>query len=167
MNKSVFNLFYLILELIQCVPIGRTRTVILFIKVTLLQRLMRKQFNMLHQQQIEKFDLGGRDHQAINGLLSDRSPVRSWHHTSAETHMGEQQLATILAIKRLTGVASEVNLGERTSCMPLPSANNAAHSGFETQRRHHQKSKDWPIKRTCAHQNFFKKTSLHLFLDLL
>ena len=28
----------------------------------------------------------------------------------------------------------------RDTCMPRPSVNNAAHSGFETQRRHHQKS---------------------------
>ena len=35
------------------------------------------------------------------------------------------------------------NLRECTSLikMPLPSVNKAAHSGFETQRRHHQKSK--------------------------
>ena len=34
--------------------------------------------------------------------------------------------------------------GEYEECVthtPPPNANNAAHSGFETQRRHHQKSK--------------------------
>ena len=46
-----------------------------------------------------------------------------------------------LATNRLVGVAPEVNLGEHTLGMPLPSANKAAHSGFETQRRRHQKSK--------------------------
>ena len=55
-------------------------------------------------------------------------------------HVGKQIVA-MLATKRLAGVAPEVNLRECISCMPLPSANKAAHSGFETQRRHHQKSK--------------------------
>ena len=40
--------------------------------------------------------------------------------------------------KRPAGVSPEVNLSER---MPLLSANKAAQSGFETQRRRHQKSK--------------------------
>ena len=38
------------------------------------------------------------------------------------------------------GVAPEVNLMECTSYTPLISVNKAAHSGFETQRRRHQKS---------------------------
>ena len=42
---------------------------------------------------------------------------------------------------RLAGVAPEVNLREHVRSMPLPSENKAAHYGFETQRRHHQKSK--------------------------
>ena len=54
---------------------------------------------------------------------------------------GEQQPATMLAIKRSAGVAPEVDLKEHTSHTPLPCANNAAHSGFETQRRRHQKFK--------------------------
>ena len=37
------------------------------------------------------------------------------------------------------GVTPEVNLGEHILCIPLPIANKAAHSGFETQRCH-QKS---------------------------
>ena len=46
--------------------------------------------------------------------------------------------------------------------IPLLSAKKAAHSGFETQRRRHQKSKTGvsvaPIKKTCAlKKNFFKK----------
>ena len=36
------------------------------------------------------------------------------------------------------GVAPEMNLRER---MSPPSVNKAAHIAFETQRRHHQKSK--------------------------
>ena len=38
-------------------------------------------------------------------------------------------------------VILEVNLREHITCMPLPSVNKAAHLGFETQKRHHQKSK--------------------------
>ena len=46
----------------------------------------------------------------------------------------------MLAAKRLAGVAQEVNLWEHVT-PPLPNVNKAAHSGFETQRRCHQKSK--------------------------
>ena len=55
-------------------------------------------------------------------------------------HVGKRSTA-FLATKELAGVAPEVNLREHISCMPLPSVNKAALSGFETQRRHHQKSK--------------------------
>ena len=50
-------------------------------------------------------------------------------------------LAAMLAVKRFAGVTPEVNLRECVTCMPPPSANKAAHSGFETQRRCQQKSK--------------------------
>ena len=47
----------------------------------------------------------------------------------------------MLAIKRSAGVAPEMNLGN-----PLRTGDNAwnqeTHSGFETQGRHHQKSKN-------------------------
>ena len=52
-------------------------------------------------------------------------------------HVEEMGLAAMLATKRSTGVAPEVNLGEHVTCLPLQSVNKAAHSGFETQRRHH------------------------------
>ena len=46
------------------------------------------------------------------------------------------------ATKRSAGVAPEVNIRECiTSLMPLPNANNSPHACFETQRRHHHKSK--------------------------
>ena len=67
---------------------------------------------------------------------------RIWCPTSAETHIHVGKiLAAMLAIKRSVGVTPEVNLRVGTSCMPLPSAKKAAHSGFEIQRRCHQKSK--------------------------
>ena len=53
----------------------------------------------------------------------------------AYRYMEEIGLATMLATKRPAGVTPQVNLRERVICMPLPSANKAAHSGFETQRR--------------------------------
>ena len=67
--------------------------------------------------------------------------------------------ATMLAAKRSAGVTPEVNLGECISCTPLPSVNKAVHSGFETQRRHYQKSKTGVSvaqKWTCVHQKFQK-----------
>ena len=54
---------------------------------------------------------------------------------------GSDGFVAVLAAKRLAGVAPEVNLREHVTCTPLPSANKAAYSGFETQRRRHQKSK--------------------------
>ena len=44
-------------------------------------------------------------------------------------------------ISRSAGVTPEVNLREHVPHTPLPSVNKAAHSGFESQRRCHQKSK--------------------------
>ena len=56
----------------------------------------------------------------------------------AQRYMEECGSAAMLAAKRLlAGVAPEVNLGECVTCMSPP----AAYSGFQTQRRHHQKSK--------------------------
>ena len=57
------------------------------------------------------------------------------------TVCGRDGSAAMLAAKRSAGVAPEVNLREHITQMPLASVNKAAHSGFETQRKHHQKSK--------------------------
>ena len=72
-------------------------------------------------------------------------------------HVGKQS-AAMLAAKRSAGVAPDVNLREHISCAPLPTANKAAHSGFETQSRCHQKSK-WgvsvaPQKELMSSNNF-------------
>ena len=56
-------------------------------------------------------------------------------------YVEEIGLAAMLAAKRLPGVAPEVNLREHVTHMPPPSMNKAVHSGFETQRKHHKKSK--------------------------
>ena len=78
--------------------------------------------------------------------------VQIQHRTSAETCMWAKQLAAMLDIYTSRGVAPEVNIRECISCMPPQSSNKAAHSGFETQRRRHQKSKTGhkvaPQKRT-------------------
>ena len=54
---------------------------------------------------------------------------------------GKDGSAAMLAAKRSVGVAPEVNLRQNVTRMPPPNSNKAAHSGFETQRRRHQKSK--------------------------
>ena len=59
----------------------------------------------------------------------------------AHRYVEENDLAAMLATKRSAGVAAAVNLREHVTHTPLPSANETSHSGFETKRRHHQKSK--------------------------
>ena len=70
-------------------------------------------------------------------------------------------LAAMLATKRLAGVAPEVNIRECVTHMPLLSLNKASHSGFETQRRRHQKSKTVLSvarqKRFMSSKSYFKK----------
>ena len=71
----------------------------------------------------------------------------------------ENGLTAMLTAKRSAGVAPEVNLREHVTCM-----NKAAHSGFETQRRHHLKSKTGvsvaPEKRTYAIQKIVLKKKI-------
>ena len=75
--------------------------------------------------------------------------------------MEENGSATMLAAMRSAGDAPEVNLKECVTHTPPPSANKAAHSGFETQRRHHQKSirgiSVAPQKGLVSSKNLFKK----------
>ena len=71
-------------------------------------------------------------------LLWGRSPDWIRHPTSAETSIWRKGLAAMLAIKRLAGVTPKVNLRKCTSHRPLPSANKATHSVFETMRIHHK-----------------------------
>ena len=69
----------------------------------------------------------------------------------AHRYMEENDLAAMLAAKRSAGVAPEVNFRE---CV-----NKTAHSGFETQRRRHQKSKQgyqWSHKKDLCRSKFFK-----------
>ena len=67
----------------------------------------------------------------------------------------------MLAIYPSKGVTPEVNLRECIAHMPPPSVNKAAHSGFKTQRRCHQKSEtegiSGPKMDMCPLKSFFKK----------
>ena len=66
--------------------------------------------------------------------------------------------------KRVAGVTPEVNLKELLTHTPPPSVNKAAHSGFQTQRRCHQKSKTGvsaaPQKGLMSFKNLIK-TRMH------
>ena len=74
---------------------------------------------------------------------------------------GRDSLAAMLATKRSAGVAPEVNLRECVTHTPPPSLNKATNSGFETQRRRHQKSKTGvSVAPQKGLQNFFEKKSL-------
>ena len=79
----------------------------------------------------------------------------------AHRYVNENSWASMLTTKRSAGVTPEVNSREHVTQMPLSSVNKAAHSGFETQSRCHQKSKTGisvaPQKRTYVLQNL-KKT---------
>ena len=74
--------------------------------------------------------------------------------------MGQIGSAAMLAIKRLPGVTPEVSLRECVTHIPPLSMNKVAHSGFETQRSHHQKSKTGvsvaPQKGLMSSNFFFK-----------
>ena len=80
--------------------------------------------------------------------------------------MEENGSAAMLTKKRSAGVTPEMNFRENVKLMPLPSTNKAAHSGFETERRHQQKSKTVlsviPQKDLCP-PIFFKKQSGALY----
>ena len=81
-------------------------------------------------------------------MLSQRRHDRSQTQAPemlVHKYVEEKDLVAMLATKRLVGVTPEVNLCENVTVHRLPSANKAAHSGFETQRRRHQKSKTWGI----------------------
>ena len=80
---------------------------------------------------------------------------------SSCSYVEEIGMAAMLVTKRSAGVAPEVNLRECVMCMPLPSANKAAHSGFETHWREtspevQNNGISGPTKRTRVLQkNFF------------
>ena len=72
----------------------------------------------------------------------------------------------MLAIKRLAGVAPEVNLREHRRHTPLPSANKAAHSGFETQKMSSEvqnRGISGPIKGHGSTKIFLKNQNLYFY----
>ena len=54
-------------------------------------------------------------------------------------YIAENGSAAMLATPRLAGVTPKVNLWECVKQMHPQNVNNADYSGFETQRKHHQK----------------------------
>ena len=60
---------------------------------------------------------------------------------TAGRYVKENGLTAMLATKRSVGVTPEVKLRKCVTLMPLSIVNKAAHSGLETKKRHHQKSK--------------------------
>ena len=100
--------------------------------------------------------------------------LRQWQHNRfwfqalpmpACRYMEENGSATMLAAMRSAGDTLELSLMQCVTYMPLPSANNAAHSGFEAQWRRHQKSKkgphSGPTERTYVLQKLYKN-SIHV-----
>ena len=71
--------------------------------------------------------------------------------------MKDNRSAAMLAARRLAGITPEDP--EHVTHIPLSSVNKAAHSGFETQVRHYQKSRTGvsvdPEKELGSTNNFF------------
>ena len=92
----------------------------------------------------------------------------------AHRYVEEISSAAILAAKRSAGVTPELNLREHVIHMSLPSANKAAHSGFEPRRdvtRCPKRGISGPTERTYVtyvlqkkifKKKMSKKTSQHL-----
>ena len=82
-------------------------------------------------------------------------------HQCIHGHVEEIGSTAMPATKRSAGVTPEVNLRKHVAYKPPPSANKAAHSGFEPQRRCHQKSQmgyQCPHERdSCSPKNILKK----------
>ena len=78
-------------------------------------------------------------------------------------YVEEMGSAAMLATKRSVDVAPQV------AHRPPPSANKATYPGFETQWKHHQKSKTGvlvaPQKRHIDAKTFFKNLSKYLEVD--
>ena len=86
---------------------------------------------------------------------------------TAHSYEEENGSAAMLTTRRSAGVTPDMNLIDCVTHTPPPNANKAAHSGFETQRRCHQKSKTResvaPHKKAL---NFFEKVLMHSILAL-
>ena len=118
---------------------------------------------------------------AISGLNIDlNSFTHGQHHTTkwlsyperngsrfraspmpARRYMEEIGSAAMLATNKSAGETLEVNFRDYVTHTSPPSTSKAAHSGFETQRRHHQKSITGvsvvPQKGLLSSKKYFKK----------
>ena len=91
----------------------------------------------------------------VGGLPFESGILPQLNHAS-----GERWLAAMLAIKRSAGVTLEVNLRECTSYMPLPHANKLSTLALKPKEdvtRSPKQGYEWPHKRPCVCQIFFKK----------
>ena len=98
---------------------------------------------------------------SASDFLAGGRQFKSWHPTSAETCMWGRQLAAMLALYTVKGVAPEVNLRERILRTPLPSTNKAEPSLALKPRgdvtRSPKQGYQWPHKWACVQQKFKKK----------
>ena len=102
-------------------------------------------------------------HNSVSRASSWSQTVRQqWHDRSqfqafSQVH-GREWLGCHAGHQEVSRCHTEVNLREWVTCMLLPSANEGAHSGFETQRRCHQKSKTGvSVTPQKVLQKFFKR----------
>ena len=112
-------------------------------------------------------------------LVCERQHDRSWFWAPpmlAHRYVEENNMAAMLVTKRSAGITPKVKIRQHVTHRPPPSANKAAHSGFETQKRHHQKSKTGvsvaPQKglRVCSHwtlNNSINVSNVSLTKDIL
>ena len=94
-------------------------------------------------------------HHTAEQQVSSSSPA-------AKACLWGKQPTAMLAIYTGEGVSPEVNLRECISRTLPPNANKAAHTGFEPQRRCHQKSKtEISVTPKWTGDQFFLKTNMH------
>ena len=79
---------------------------------------------------------------------------------------GREQVSCHAGHQEVSRFTPKVDFREHVTCMPPPRANKTAHSGFESQRRYHQKSKTG-AKRVFVLQLPFKKFGLIFNIDML
>ena len=72
----------------------------------------------------------------------------------AQRYVEENRLDAMLTSKRSVDITPEVNLGKSVTHTPVPSANKAAHSIFETPE---EKSSEVQIRNISVLQFFFRK----------
>ena len=98
--------------------------------------------------------------QTLHSLTLDVcSSSKLWsYHTAVSVTNYEQHYPLIWLTSLFLTTSTEINLRDRVTHMPPPRPNKAAHSGFETQRTRHQKTKTGVSvapKKGLMSSNFF------------